>query len=117
MDSYSYDMKTGNLINKNRKIAEKLNKRVFLKPEERQAGLEALQGVYKGIKRRITMGDLIRTNTDYDEIPDNLMEVGEAFRPIFSANKYWSRDFEWILELQEMHRNIASKKPRKKAVA
>tara|TARA_Y100000114_G_C11567008_1_gene234559 strand:- start:221 stop:544 length:324 start_codon:yes stop_codon:yes gene_type:complete len=100
------------LIKKNRKIAEKLNSRVFLKPEEQQVGFEALQGVYKEIKRRITMGDLIKTNTDWNEIPDDLMKVGEAFRPIFSANKYWPQDFEWILKLQEMHRNIASKKPR-----
>ena len=108
----NYDRETGDLIRKNRKIAEKLNSRVFLKPDEQQAGFEALQNVYRGIKRRITMGDLIRTNTDWDKIPDHLMDVGEAFRPIFSANKYWSQDFEWILELQEMHRNIASKKPR-----
>ena len=108
----NYDRKTGELIRKNRKIAEKLNSRVFLKSEEQQAGFEALQNVYKGLKRRITIGSLRDTNTDWDEIPNNLMDVGEAFRPIFSANKYWSGDFEWILELQEMHRNIASKKPR-----
>ena len=113
----NHALETGELIWKNRKIAEKLNSRVFLKPEEQQAGFEALQNVYKGLKRRITMGSLRDTNTDWDEIPDALMEVGEAFRPIFSYHEYWSGDFEWILELQEMHRNIASKKPRKKAVA
>ena len=105
-------IQSNNLIGKNRKIAEKLNNRVFLKSEEQQAGFEALQNVYEGLKRRITMGSLRDTNTDWDEIPNNLMDVDEAFRPVFSANKYWSGDFEWILELQEMHRNIASKKPR-----
>ena len=99
-------------IGKNRKIAEKVNSRVFLKPEEQQAAFEALQNIYDGLKGRITMGSLIDTNTDWLEIPDDLMDVTEAFRPVFSANKYWSEDFEWILELQEMHRNIASKKPR-----
>ena len=108
----NYDRKTGELIRKNRKIAEKLNSRVFLKPDEQQAGFEALQNVYEGLKGRITLGSLSDTNTDWNEIPNNLMEVGEAFRPIFSANKYWSRDFEWILELQDMYRNISSKKPR-----
>ena len=104
-------------ISKNRKIAEKLNSRVFLTPKEQQAGFEALQNIYKGLKGRITMGSLIDTNTAWLEIPDDLMDVTEAFRPVFSANKYWSEDFEWILELQEMHINIASKKPRKKAAA
>ena len=106
------------LIFKNRKIAEKLNSRVFLKPDEQQAGFEALQNIYKGLKKRITMGALRDTNTDWLQIPDDLMDVTEAFRPVFEAGPpYWSGDFEWILELQEMHRNIASKKPRKKAAA
>jgi hypothetical protein len=102
------------LIRTNRKIAEKLNSRVYLKPEEKDAAFVALQNVYMGLKGRITLGDLRDTNTNWDEIPDNLMDVGEAFRPIFSANKYWSEDFEWILKLQEMHRNISSKKIRRK---
>lgn len=101
------------LIKKNRKIAEKFNSRVFLNSEEKDAALVALQSVYMGLKGRITLGDLRDTNTDWNQIPDNLMDVGEDFRPIFSANKYWSNDFEWILELQEMHKNISLKKPRK----
>lgn len=109
-------MKLNELI-KSRRLAEKLNKRVYLKPEEQQIAFDALQNVYLHLKNRITIGDLRYTNTDWDKIPDNLMDVGEAFRLIFSSNKYWSEDFDWILELQEMHRNIASKKPRKKAAA
>ena len=103
---------------KSRRLAEKLNKRVYLKPEEQQAAFDALQNVYLHLKNRITLGSLIDTKTDWDKIPDNLMDVGEDFRPVFSdSNKWWAGDFEWILELQEMHRNIASKKPRKKAAA
>ena len=103
------------LFRTNRKIAEKLNSRVFLKPEERDAAHRALQNIYNGLKGRITLGDLLDTNTDWEKIPHNLMDVDETFRPIFSANTYWSEDFEWILELQEMHRNISTKKLRKKA--
>ena len=103
---------------KSRRLAEKLNKRFYLKPEEQQAAFDALQNVYLHLKNRITLGSLIDTKTDWDKIPDNLMDVGEDFRPVFSdSNKWWAGDFEWILELQEMHRNIASKKPRKKAAA
>ena len=102
---------------KSRRVAEKLNKRVYLKPEEQQAAFDAMQDVYMRLKNRITIGSLIDTNTDWDKIPNSYLDVGEEFRPIFEANKYWTGDFEWILELQEMHRNIASKKPRKKAAA
>jgi uncharacterized protein YpuA (DUF1002 family) len=109
-------MKLNELV-KSRRLAEKLNKRVYLKPQEQQVAFDALQNVYLALKARITLGDLRDTNTDWDKIPDKLMDVGEAFRPIFSSNEYWAGDFEWILELQEMHRNIASKKPRKQAAA
>jgi uncharacterized protein YpuA (DUF1002 family) len=109
-------MKLNELV-KSRRLAEKLNKRVYLKPQEQQVAFDALQNVYLALKARITLGDLRDTNTDWDKIPDNLMDVGETFRPIFSSNEYWAGDFEWILELQEMHRNIASKKPRKQAAA
>jgi len=109
-------MKLNELV-KSRRLAEKLNKRVYLKPEEQQIAFDALQNVYLHLKNRITIRSVIDTKTDWDKIPNDLMDVGEAFRPIFSANKYWSEDFDWILELQEMHRNIASKKPRKKAAA
>jgi len=104
-----------NELVKSRRLAEKLSTRVYLKPEEQEVAFDALQNVYLHLKNRITIGDLKNTNINWDKIPDNLMDVGEAFRPIFSSNEYWAGDFEWILELQEMHRNIASKKPRKKA--
>jgi uncharacterized protein YpuA (DUF1002 family) len=100
-----------------RRVAEKLNKRVYLNPAEQQVAFDAMQSVYLHLKNRITIRSVIDTNTDWDKIPDDLMDVGEDFRPIFSDNKYWPDDFDWILELQEMHRNIASKKPRKKVAA
>ena len=109
-------MAPSNLV-KSRRVAEKLNKRVYLKPEEQQIAFDALQNVYMCLKNRITIGSLIDTNTDWDEIPNSYLDVGEEFRPIFETHKYYFGDFEWILELQEMHRNIASKKPRKKAAA
>lgn len=102
-----------NLV-KSRRLAEKLNKRVYLKPEEQQIAFDALQDVYLRLKNRITIGSLIDTNTDWDKIPNSYLDVGEEFRPIFEAHKYYFGDFDWILELQEMHRNIALKKPRKK---
>ena len=37
------------LIRTNRKIAEKLNSRVYLKPEEKDAAFVALQNVYMGL--------------------------------------------------------------------